>query len=189
MYQICFYTNKGLYQCTCEALEKYKDNNIDVVKVRLTSNLEKIQRRQYYRLEIVHDIEYRLITEKEIKAQQRLVNEKLDPAEEEELRRKLQEWDKVWEKTTITDLSGGGVRFNSGNDFKAGDIIKVKLEFVTGGKSKKLMIDSKIVSVNKLIHISGVYEYRVEFINIQKKDREDLIKYIFEQERLRRKNK
>ncbi|HCM12943.1 MAG TPA: flagellar brake protein, partial [Lachnospiraceae bacterium] len=37
-------------------------------------------------------------------------------------------------------------------------------------------------------HLPGVYEYRVEFKNIRKRDREDLIKYIFEQERRRRKN-
>lgn len=188
-YNLCFYTNKGLYQCTCEAIEKYKDNNIDVFTVRLTSNLEKIQRRKYYRLEMAHDIEYRLISDQEQVTQQRLQSETLDTTEKEILEKKLKEWDRIWEKAIITDLSGGGIRFNSRNDLKAGDIIRVKLEFVTGGKPKKLIVDSKIVSSSKLIHVSGVYEYRVEFINIQQKDREDLIKYIFEQERLRRKNK
>lgn len=186
-YNLSFYTNKGLYQCSCEAIEKYKDNNIDVFKVRLTSNLEKIQRRQYYRLEMIHDIEYRLVSIEEQQALQQLQSETLDSTEKDSLKKQLNEWELDWVKTTITDLSGGGIRFNSRNDLKAGDQIKVKLEFVTGGKPKKLIIDSKIISVNKLLHASGVYECRVEFINIQQKDREDLIKYIFEQERLRRK--
>ena len=45
--------------------------------VKLNSDLEKIQRRQYYRLECIHDIDYRLISEEEIRLEEKLSQRKL----------------------------------------------------------------------------------------------------------------
>lgn len=191
-YNLCFYTGKGLYQCTCEVIEKCKDNNIVILKVMLISDLEKLQRRQYYRLEMLHEIDYRLVSKEEEQIErlmrQLMQSEIANSVEVDNLKKKLKELDHSWETTTITDLSGGGTRFNSKKIHQPGDKLKIRLDFITSGHLKKLIIDSVIVSASKLINLPGVYEYRVEFMNIRKKDRDDLIKYIFEQERRRRKN-
>lgn len=50
-FDLCFYTEKGLYQCFARVLDRYKSNNIYIVVVELTSNLRKRQRREYYRLD------------------------------------------------------------------------------------------------------------------------------------------
>ncbi|MBE5965671.1 MAG: hypothetical protein E7255_01655 [Lachnospiraceae bacterium] len=188
-YSLCFFTNKGLYHGICEVNEKNKDNNVIIFKVRLSSDLEKIQRRQYYRLEMVHDIQYRIITEEEEQLNQKLFQSaSVNSVEVENYQKRLKELDSVWEKASVNDLSGGGTRFNSKNAHQPGDRMRIRLNFITDGKLKKMTIEGEIIAANKLIHLPGIYEYRVEFKKIHKRDREDLIKFIFEQERRRRKN-
>ena len=188
-YNLCFYTNKGLYQCICEINEKSKDNNVVIFKVKLSSDLEKVQRRQYYRLEMVHEIEYRIITAEEEQLNQKLFHSaSVDSVEAANYQKRLKELDDTWEKATINDLSGGGTRFNSKNVHQPGDRLRIRLDLMSDDKPKRMTVEGEIIAANKLIHLPGVYEYRVEFKNIRKRDREDLIKYIFEQERRRRKN-
>ena len=63
----------------------------------MVSQPEKIQRRQYYRLEYVHDIEYRLVTEEEIKLEDKLLNDKgLDTETSDIIRENLTEMNKNW---------------------------------------------------------------------------------------------
>ncbi len=188
-YNLCFYTNKGLYQCICEIIESYKDNNVVITSVRISSDLEKLQRRQYYRLEIVLDMEYQVITEEEEHLKNRLVNiNSINSEEATRYQNRLKELEKEWLKASITDISGGGTRFNSTFIHNPGDHIRIRLILPMGDGIKTLVTEARIISVSKLLNRSGVYEYRVEFKGIKKKDREELIKYIFEQERRRRKN-
>jgi c-di-GMP-binding flagellar brake protein YcgR len=93
-----------------------------------------------------------------------------------------------WLKASITDLSGGGARFNSKLFHQPGEKIRIRFEFILGRELKKLLIGAEIISSTKLPNRAGVYEHRTEFKNIGKNDREDLIKYIFEQDRKRRRN-
>lgn len=188
-YRLGFYTAKGVYQCNCVMLSAYRENSTIIAAVRLTTDLEKVQRRQYYRLECIHEIEYRLITLEEMQLEGRLALNRFTNSEERaEVRRLLSHMDKVWQKASITDLSGGGAKFNSDICHNIGDRIRIRFNFITGGELKKLILGADIVVSNKLMNRSGKHEHRAEFTDIGKADREDLIKYVFEQERRRRKN-
>lgn len=188
-YRLYFYTIKGLYQCDCTMIQTYREGKNVLALVKVISQPEKIQRRQYYRLEYVHDIEYRLVTEEEIKLEDKLLNDKgLDTETSDIIRENLTEMNKNWIQASITDLSGGGCRFNSEQELKAGDKVRIKLDFIVKDLLKKLDIIAEVIASERRIDRSGVYEHRVEFSNIRKKDREDLIKYIFEQERRIRMN-
>ena len=48
-YELCFYTEYGLYTCDAIIKERYKESNIYVVKLEIISALTKFQRREYYR--------------------------------------------------------------------------------------------------------------------------------------------
>lgn len=185
-YLLYFYSDKGLYQSRAEVIDNVKDNNIIITRVRLTSDLEKIQRRQFYRLELIHDIEYRIVT-----IEEEILNKKLshkDATDDEivEYKNRLSELDRNWEKVSITDLSGGGTRFNTNKIYNPGDKIIIRMDFIAGGTYRKLDINGVILSSTKLFNNPGAIEYRIEFKDFDKKDREDLIKYIFEEERRRR---
>lgn len=188
-YRLYFYTIRGLYQCDCKVIMNYREKKMVLTLVEPTSKLKKIQRRQYYRLECVHEIVYRLIREEEIKLEEKLLIGKFKNTDEKlEIRKKLSHMGNNWTKAVITDLSGGGCRFNSQEELKSGDKVRIKLDFIIKNELKKLDIIADIIKSQKVISRTGVYEHRAEFYNIIKKDREDLIKYIFEQERRLRKN-
>jgi c-di-GMP-binding flagellar brake protein YcgR len=188
-FNLCFYSSIGLYQCNCIILSNHKENNTMVSVVRITSNLEKFQRRQYYRLECIHDITYRIITIEEEILMKKLKEEDFQSVEERnEYRRRLSQYDKAWIQAAIIDLSGGGARFNSNELHNQGEKILMKLDFNISGELKKMQLSAVIITSNKIMNRIGAYEHRVEFQNILQKDREDLIKYIFEQERKRRRN-
>lgn len=188
-YRLYFYTIKGLYQCDSKMIHTYRENNMLLALMEPSYNIKKIQRRQYYRLECVHEMEYRYITEEEINLQEKLIDgKKLDSTEEIEISDKLANLKKIWSKAIITDLSGGGCRFNSEHVLKSGDRIMIKLDFIVKNELKKLKIIAEIIASQRMLDRVGVYEHRAEYIDISRKDREDLIKYIFEEERRLRKN-
>jgi c-di-GMP-binding flagellar brake protein YcgR len=188
-YSLCFYSNKGLYQCNCVVINNYRENNMIIAVVRLISDLEKFQRRQYFRLECVLDMEYRIITKEEEILENRLRQDNFGNKEERsECRKRLNLLNNEWIKANFTDLSGGGARFNSGFQHQQGEKVRIKFDFILGKNLKNMDLGAEIIASGKLMHRNGVYEHRVEFKNIGKNDREDLIKYIFEQERKRRRN-
>lgn len=188
-YRLTFYTPKGPYQCNCVMLSPYKEDSIIIAALKMISSLEKLQRRQYYRLECLLDIEYRQVTQQEQELLDDLKHDRFDdPEKKAEANRIISEMDNTWLKASINDLSGGGARFNSAEPLNPGDKIKIKLNFVTGGQHKKLQVGAKVIASGKLLSNPGKYENRVEFTEIGRADREDLIKYVFEQERKRRKN-
>jgi c-di-GMP-binding flagellar brake protein YcgR len=188
-YNLCFYSGKGLYQCNCIVLNNHKENNTIVAVVRITTNLEKFQRRQYYRLECIHEIEYRIITIEEEMLDRKLSLEDFrNPEERAECRKKLSLFDKEWIPAAITDLSGGGAKFNSETNHSKGDKIRIRLDFISGGDLKKMLLGADIISSTRIMNRAGAYEHRVAYNNIMQKDREELIKYIFEQDRRRRRN-
>lgn len=186
-YNLCFYTEKGLYQCNCMVISNHKDNKTIITVVRITTNLEKFQRRQYYRLECIYDIYYRPISlEEELLDKKVSTNSFKNTDEAQEVKEKLLELDKEWSSASITDISGGGARFTSDRTHKSGDKVRIKLDFMVGKEVKKLVLTANIVSARRIPVRAGLYEYRAEFINISQKDREALIKFIFEQDRKRR---
>jgi c-di-GMP-binding flagellar brake protein YcgR len=188
-YNLCFYSGKGLYQCNCVVLNNHRENNTIVAVVRITTNLEKFQRRQYYRLECIHEIEYRVITAEEELIDRKLRLEEFRNAEERsECRKKLIQMESKWLQAAIIDLSGGGARINSEVLHNPGDKIRIKLDLVFGNSLKKMVLNAVVISSGKIINRTGFYEHRVEFNDIMQKEREELIKYIFEQDRRRRRN-
>lgn len=188
-YILCFYSSKGLYQCNCTVLKNYKENNTIIAVVRITSNLEKYQRRQYFRLECIHEIEYRIITKEEELLERKLRNDDFRNADERaECRKRLSLLSNSWIQAAFTDLSGGGARLNSEQQHNQGDKILIKFDFVIGSELKKMILGADLISSNRMMNRTGMYEHRVEFNDIMQKDRETLIKYIFEQERKRRRN-
>ncbi len=188
-YHLLFYAAKGLYQCNCVILSSHKENNAMITAVRITSNLEKFQRRQYFRLECIIDTEYRVITQEEVTLEQRLLTEVFKSNEERtECQKRLHYLEAQWLSGAITDISGGGARFNSSIPHTHGDRVRIKLDLLIHSEIKRMALDANVVSSHRVIYKSDAYEHRVEFVNIMQKEREDLIKYIFEQERKRRRN-
>ncbi|MFT4143810.1 MAG: flagellar brake protein [Mobilitalea sp.] len=182
-----FYTSQGLYKCNCKVLGNHKENNTVVTVVRIITKLEKYQRRQYFRLECLLDIEYRLIPLDEELLEQKILKKEITNIRElEQSKEQLKSYDKNWMKAIVIDVSGGGARFFSAIQQSRGDKIKARMDLAVSGSIKRLVINAKIIASSKSMDKNAAFENRIEFLDIRPKDREDLIKYIFEQDRIRR---
>ncbi len=86
-------------------------------------------------------------------------------------------------KTAVTiDLSGGGFCFLSRNTLEKGEIITLDFELTNGKKYHNIkgLVKWKVEKVEKQ------YEYGIEFSEFHKRDREEIISYLFELQRNRR---
>ena len=66
-FEFVFYAEKNLYRAIGQVKERFKSNNIYMLKVELKTQLAKFQRREYYRFPCVMDMKYYRIAENESK--------------------------------------------------------------------------------------------------------------------------
>ncbi len=172
-YDLCFYTPAGLFQCFANVIDRYKTDNKFILLMELTSNLRKFQRREYYRLSCALEMNTRPLEKEEIDYIQ---NRGYYIAPGLPLKRSV-----------IVDISGGGLRFVGDYAYEPDSMICCKYNLVSEGTSKEYMLVAKILKVRELEDRPGVYEHRAQYIDIDTTDREEIIRFIFEEERKHRK--
>lgn len=183
-YEVCFYTDSGLFQSSMEIVERYKEENVHVLIGEFTSDLEKCQRRQYYRLEHIIDINYRYYTrEEEILERRLLVNDFANEETRMSCKKILNEVKNKWLLATITDISGGGVRFNSSILHKKNTLLYLRIPMEENGDNRIYELKGEVVHSAVLAKKTDYYETRVKFVDIDRDEREQIVKFIFAQER------
>lgn len=188
VYQVCFYTSKGLYQCQAQVISRHYEDSLPVAVIKLKSEFEKLQRRQYYRMECLLQMEFCSVTEEEFddllaqKSESFSEPAKKEPTEEETSGNRLR-----FRSGVALDISGGGVRFNSSQESKPGDVIAMRIAFQEEEVRKIQMLFAKVLTVTPVQNRSGLFEHRVEYVSISNAERESIIRYIFLEERKRRK--
>lgn len=91
----------NLYQFDAEAIDTVIDDKINYTNIKVTSDITKLERRSYFRVEVMQDI---------------LVRKKDD------------ENPKDYSKGIAIDLSGGGIQFSSTGIISESSIIEIKIE-------------------------------------------------------------
>ena len=174
-YDLCFYTRKGLYQCYATVIDRYKSNNFFILVMNLTTNLRKFQRREYYRLNCVLNMKCRKLSAEEEKTLEDRPVEFLNT-------------DFTLEDGLIVDISGGGARFLSDIPYEKHDQILFRFTLDIDKRPREYSLIGKVVRSDLLEGEEQTgYEIRVQFVHINGKDRESIIRYIFEEQRKIRK--
>lgn len=168
-YDLCFFTPNGLYQCYARVVDRYKNSNRFSLLVDLTSNLRKYQRREYYRFSCALEMNSR-------------------PLEERELRRMEQNTimlvpELPLQRSVIVDISGGGLRFVAEYAYEIESLILCKYHLWINGENKEYNLCGKVLGVKEIENRPGFFEHRVQYVNMDKENREEIIKYIFNEER------
>jgi c-di-GMP-binding flagellar brake protein YcgR len=170
-----FYTTKGLYQGRFVIVDRYKEGNLMVQVIELINELKKFQRRQYFRLSCTMEIMYRCLSKEEYDYYFSL----------KDLSSKISE--ESLSQAVALDLSGGGMRLVSKERLEKNDIAFFVLSFNYEVDIKKYAVLGKVIGVNTSKNNHNLFEHRIEFSNVNGTVREDIIKFIFEEERKRRK--
>lgn len=153
-----FYTPAGLYHCIGRVESRYHAGQLPVADIVFLSEMEKYQRRQFFRLNCILDMTYQT------------------PDGEDQAKTGL-----------IIDISGGGARFNSSEQYEPGEQLMMYFELPVAGQRKQMGIQARVISSERLVNKEKTFENRVEFFDIESNTRETIVKYVFEQERKRRK--
>ena len=174
-YEATIYSGNNIYVCQVRVTDRYKVRNQYVMNVELTSSPKKFQRRAYFRLEYTRDFEFQL-------------PEEAEGAVSEEEREDLEETNVFFDRGILLDLSGGGCRFVSREKIEPGErlILRIPLELK---ETKILTVTGKTLSSKRLENNGRSFEQRVEFIDIENAQREEIIQFIFQQERKNRKKR
>lgn len=175
-YNVVFYTNGGLYQCFATVEDRYKSGALYLVQLSLTSNLRKYQRREFYRFSCALEMCSRNLVEEEISAIENKNPSYLQP-------------NLPIKRSVIVDISGGGLRFMSNQKYEVNSMVYCSYNLIKGKESKQYEIVGRVLSVKSLENRPGVYEHRVQYVNMDENVREEIIQFIFEEERRNRQNK
>jgi len=166
---VYFYKGKGkgynldLFRFRAVVTGRDRNDNIELITIRKDGEIYKIQRREYFRFEFAMPIKYRIV-------------ENADPITEE---------DAEYKEAVTVDLSGGGICVRLQEEVPKGSVIECELKL----KEKKVIhFLGKVVRLTK-IRDSEKYKFEIGvlFEKIDKRSRETLIKFIFEQQRKLRK--
>lgn len=171
-YELFFFGERGPYECKARIADRYKYNNVYILLMELTTNLKKYQRREYYRHTCAIDIYLKELTEEEL-----VENEEKNKA------------DGSFIKGVLVDISGGGMRFVAAHKFEKESIVLCRFTLLSPNGLKEYAVKGQVIDVKKLEKRPENYEHRVQYMNIPKEIREEIIRYIFEEERKKQKIK
>ncbi|MBQ6994892.1 MAG: flagellar brake protein [Lachnospiraceae bacterium] len=173
-YEVCFFTHGGMYNANIRIIDRQKINNTYVLVTEMLTNLHKYQRREYYRFNCIIE----------------MVTKELDKAEAEAFGKHLgyliSETD--MKRGVIVDISGGGLRFVSRQPFQEGNILYLRFRLPFNDKEKEFKLAARVILSREIEKRQNEYENRVKFLYIDNITREEIIKYIFNEERKNRKN-
>ena len=166
-YDMYFYGDNVVYQCNARVTDRYRSNGQYVLVMDLTSNLRNYQRREYYRFSCALEMDSRQLGEEEIAI-----------AAQEELLPAL-----PLKSSVIVDISGGGLRFVAYYAYEVNSLILCKYHLQFEGREKEYRLVGKVLAVNELEKEPGVFDDRVQYVNVDPQDREEIIQYIFDEAR------
>lgn len=172
-YTMYFYVENGIFECSVRIVDRYKTSNSFILVVELLTPLKKYQRREYYRYNCALALETRELSEEEC-------FESEDPFME-------YRQDIALEKSVIVDISGGGLRFIAGRRYNEGVLLYCRYSLADRTEQKVYEITGKVLHVMPVEKRPGFFEHRIQYYNIDNRKREEIIRYIFEQERSNRK--
>lgn len=173
-YEMFFYTDTGLFECVGRVIDRYKGNNVYILLFELETNLRKYQRREYYRYSCALDMDARNLCEEEVKENDASKSGfHLVPG-------------LPLKRSIIADISGGGLRFVSDYKYDKDSFILCRYHLMIKGNSRDYEIVCKILDVKEIPNKPGEYEHRVQYMNLDNDEREEIIQFIFDEERRNR---
>ena len=173
-YDVCFYSYGRMYRATVMIVDRQKANGIYTITAELTSGLHKYQRREYYRFNCVVEMKARQLTERETEIFKRGYT--------------LVVSDEGMVQGVIVDISGGGARFVARTLFEEGSYLMIDFSLCIMEVERPFLLAAKVICSNEIENRPGEYENRLKFEFISSAEREEIIKYIFDEERKNRKN-
>lgn len=172
-YSACFYTDKGLLQCNVLVTSRYKSGNLFYLEVLMLSEPKKVQRREFYRHACMLDASIRIVSDNEFTTG---VPDDISVPEE----------NLDWHEAKILDISGGGARIAQRETLEKNEVVKLKFSVLIFEEVVTFSLFARILASKPITGRTDLFEQRLEFMKIKQEERDKIIRYIFECERMAR---
>ena len=174
-----FYTKGGMYRCKALVIQRYRKENFYLLRIKVQSKLERFQRREFFRISYISSLKYYEISEDtaRLPSTEGLFAEIQKP---EYLDHELE--------GTVQNISGGGIRFMSEHLLEKDQNILMMLRLTNEYTDETFYLVGKVVACEKHPERAGTYIHRLKFLFRDTRDREKIVRFVFEEERrIRRK--
>lgn len=176
---IVFYTKGGMYNCTAVVKKRYRKENLYLLQIIITSELQKFQRREFFRIPFTTPLKYYEISEE---------TAQLETTEELFAEIQKPEYMDLVHEGTIQNISGGGIRFVSDRAIRQGQNILLVIRLTNEYSDETFYLPGQVIAAEKHPTIDAMYIHRVKFLFRDLRDREKIVRFVFEEERrIRRK--
>lgn len=175
-----FYTQRGMYTCEGKVVSRYKKENFYLLAVKITSEPKRYQRREYYRVDCSLELTYYKadVTFAELEATEDVIagiSEAL-----------LQGSMECCEARTM-DLSGGGMRFLTKEQLERDSYLVIVIRLTNDRVDNTFHLVARLIDCIPKENAPGYYVARVKFLFKDLQEREQIIRFVFEQDRMLRK--
>jgi c-di-GMP-binding flagellar brake protein YcgR len=152
-------SNVNLYKFRAIVKNRYDADNLKVLLVMKDGEIARVQRRNYYRLDMLLEVSYRSI----------------GPG------RRGYTGERQFKNSLAVNLSGGGICLLLDDEFEAGDLLECEMTF---DRTQNIRFCGKVVRFDESDR-EGRYKYKagLAYIEIDENDRETVVRYIFQEQR------
>ena len=188
MFESSFLTQKGVYKCRAGVIKRGKlPNGMIVVVLKLMSEFEKKQRRQFFRMDVVLKMKFAVLTE----VQKRQCMEMKNIVENIPLlKQQLEQQNLKYIKAVVLDISGGGMKFTSFVQQNPGDSLLLLPELPEELEEKIPLLIGTVVSSDEILgQEPPMFDNRISFEGISGTEQEEIVSYIFKEELKKKKQK
>lgn len=186
IYELCFFTSLGLYQCRGRIEKRYVENNVHMMDVLLLTELKKFQRRKFYRLDCVFPVKFRIISKAELSLRGEIEKDAFENEEDRELcEEACKKFPQDWLEGTVSDISGGGLRLSCPKKIERDTKMEVALALSFSNGIIPMKFIMNVLSCTPSEKSLHTFQIRGEFENVKDTDRETVIRYVFEEQRRR----
>lgn len=174
-FEFVFYSINGMFRAIGMVSERYKKDNMYMLLVRLKTPLERFQRREFFRLPYSIEIDYYDLTKEQAQ---------MNSSSEIYVQIGSEEGGLKEHSCWLVDISGGGTRVRTENKLEQGKYVLLAMRLTNPKIDKQYYIvgeilDSYPVEVGK----ERFFDSRIRFIIKDPKVQEEIIQFIFEEDR------
>lgn len=184
-----FYTAYGILAARTVVSERFFEGSLALIVVKLVTELEKSQRRQFYRLQCSIKAGFHILTEEEKNGLGEFIGDSKAVREERSnYIDSIATSTNLWNECIVIDLSGGGVKFLYERDIPKQELVILGVELKLGEDVKEFYLLVKVVSSFRKLSDSALtkYEIRTKFVGLREIIRDTIVRFVFEEERRNR---
>ncbi len=178
-YELIFTLDRKLLKADAKITKRIRRGGFSLILAELLTPVEKFQRREYYRLDVMLPISFITLDERAGTLERMADIRQILEDRKDEL---------LVGDGTILNISGGGIRFITDAPIEDVPYLFIRFAIDTGGESRVMALIGHVVG-SGLTEDKKHQAYRLQILYKDSRCQEWIIRYIFEQERMIRKKK